>query len=244
MRQFLANIRPGFPSIPAAPTIGTVIDNGDEDSITVPVVGIGTIQLYYRIKYVSNWTTGLTRSGTGNIVQTGLTAGKWYELYVTDTIDGMASPPSKTAIIKTVDTDDDTTIETALFSILIADDTVGLSVTNRIYPNIVPQKAAMPAITYQQISGPRQHVMTDDSGLVQASYQINCWSKTYVGARELSEAVRKVLDGYNGTVNTRVIHAILLDDEGDMPQMQAESDVLLRYGKRLDFTIWYIEATT
>ncbi len=92
----------------AAPSITTVVDNGDQDAITVTVSGVGTIQLYYRIKYTTTWTTGLSRSGSGNIVQTGLTAGKVYELYITDTVDNIESPPGSVKNILIADVDVDT----------------------------------------------------------------------------------------------------------------------------------------
>jgi len=228
---------------PAAPVISAVADNGDQDGITVSVTGTGTIQLYYRVKYTTAWTAGQSRSGSGDIAQTGLTAGKWYELYATDTVAGIESPPSGISTIKVVDSDD-TTIETALFAIITGDATIESLIASRVYPNVVPQGAAMPAITYQQISGPRDHVMDGPSGLVGARFQLNCWSGDYAQARQLAEAVRKELNGYSGTVNTRQISAILLEDEGDMPQVRPGTDELMRYGKRMDFIIWFKEPTS
>jgi len=85
----------GGGEVPAAPTISSVVDNGDQDAITVTIAGAtGTVNLYYRIYGATAWTTGLTRSGSGTIVQTGLIAGSRYEVYVTQTIDEMESPPS------------------------------------------------------------------------------------------------------------------------------------------------------
>ena len=60
-------------------------------------------------------------------------------------------------------------------------------------------------------------------------------------AKELSEAVRKELSGYSGTVNTREIEVIHLEDEGDIPTIRPGVETLYRFGKRLDFTIWYQE---
>ena len=86
----------GGGEVPDAPTISSVVDNGDQDSITVTVAGAtGTVNLYYRIYGASTWTTGETRNGNGDIVQTGLVAGNRYEVYVTQTVDEMESPPSQ-----------------------------------------------------------------------------------------------------------------------------------------------------
>lgn len=231
----------GLPAIPAAPTISAVVDNGDESGITVTVGGSGTIQLYYRLKSATTWTAGQSRSGTGDIIQSGLTAGSWYDLYITDTVNGIQSPPSKISTVRVLD-GDDTTIETALYAIIIGDATVYSLIETRVYPNIIPQGADMPAVTYQQISGVRDHAFSGPNGLVSARFQINCWSDSYSEARQLSEAVRKLLDGYSGTVNTREIQSIMLENEGDMPQISAGKDVLRRFGKRLDFIVWFKEA--
>lgn len=134
-----------------------------------------------------------------------------------------------------------TTIETAIYSILVQDATINGLVSTRIYPNLIPQGKAMPAITYQQISGVRDAVMDGPTGLVAARFQINCWAKKYNDAKELTEAVRKELDGYSGTVNSRKIEVIMLEDEGDMPQILPGTDVLKRHGKRLDFIVWFKE---
>ena len=134
-------------------------------------------------------------------------------------------------------------IEKALFAHLIADSTVVGLVEKRIYPNMVPQSAAMPAITYQQISGVRDHVMAGAVGLVKSRYQINCWAASYSGAKDVSEAVRKQLDGYSGTIDSCEISCIMLDNENDIPQVSPGSEKLTRYGKYLDFIIWYKEST-
>ncbi len=230
-------------SIPSTPTIVTIVDNVDQDSITVSVTGSGTIQLYYRVKYTTAWTAGQSRSGSGDIIQTGLTAGSWYEIYATATVEGNTSAPSTLSIIRLSDSDD-TTIETALFAILHSDATIEGIVSDRIFPNIVQQGEAMPAITYQQISGPRDQTMDGPSGLVQTRFQINCLAEKYIDARTLAEAVRKELDGYHGTVNTVVIQIIMLADEADLPQVKPGTDRLKRYGKRLDFIIWFNEPTS
>ena len=70
---------------PAAPVITNAVDDGNGSSITVSLTGTGTLGLYYRQKLASSFTTGLTRVGSGDITQTGLTQGTWYEIYATAT---------------------------------------------------------------------------------------------------------------------------------------------------------------
>lgn len=243
MRVFLKQPATGViesGTIPDAPVLVGVTDNQDEDSITVSVTGSGTIQLYYRRKGVTSWTAGLTRSGDGDIVQTGLTAGRFYEIYATQKYGDLESPPSAIFSIKVLE-GDDTTIETAIYSILTADDTILSLVSTKIYPKILPQSSTVPAITYNQISGPRGHTMSGPDGTVASRYQINCWDSTYAGAKAIAEAVRKELDGYTGTVNSRQIDSIMLDNEGDMPDGENNINNVRRFGKMLDFIIFYQE---
>jgi len=128
-------------------------------------------------------------------------------------------------------------IDVALYTVLTSDAAVSALVGTRVYPNIVPQNKAMPAITYQQISGLRNYTMDGPVGLVEARFQINCWSTTYVQSRVLARLVRKALDNYS----TTPIEITYLENEGDMPEVESGKDVLRRYGKRLDFTVWFKE---
>ena len=100
----------------------------------------------------------------------------------------------------------------------------------------------MPAITYQQLSGIRDEVMAGPSGQINARFQIQCWSDTYEETRDISNAVRVLLDGYDGDANGVEIQAIHLIDESDSPQFPAGTDVIKRYAKRLDFNIWFLKA--
>jgi hypothetical protein len=132
-------------------------------------------------------------------------------------------------------------IEEALYSILSNDATLLALTSTRIYPNILQQAVIMPAVTYQQISGQRDEVMTSPTGFVESRFQINGWSDTYSETRDVANAIRGALDGFSGTVSSVEIEAIHLIDEGDIPAFPPGKDVVKRYGKRLDFTVWFKE---
>lgn len=135
-----------------------------------------------------------------------------------------------------------TSIEERLCYLLSSDALIASMVSRRIYPNIIPERAAMPAITYQQISGDRDHDMDGAEGYVTGRFQINCWDSSYGGAKDLSDIVRMALDGYSGLVSTHYIQRIFLMDEGDMPEVEPElNSTRIRYGKRLDFEIVWNE---
>jgi len=136
-----------------------------------------------------------------------------------------------------------TSIEQSIYSLLTNDASVTALTSTRIYPAIVPEQAAMPAITYQQISGDREHDFDDAIGYATGRFQINCWDDSYGGARVLANAVRQVLDGFTGTSYGLYVHHIFLMDEGDMPEIEPElNSTRIRYGKRLDFEITWAES--
>jgi hypothetical protein len=134
----------------------------------------------------------------------------------------------------------DGTVEAVLQRIILAAPAVSALIGSRLYPNIVPQKAPNPAMTYQQISGPRLHDMQGAVGMCKARFQINCWAASYAKAKELAETVRLTLDGYSSEGTIKVIH---LSNEGDLPKTKPGLDQLTRYGKRLDFFVWFTERT-
>lgn len=79
--------------VPDAPVIESVSDDGG-GQVTASVNGTGTITLRYRLRGQAAWTIGNSRSGSGDIVQTGLTQGAAYEFYAAAVLDGFDSAPS------------------------------------------------------------------------------------------------------------------------------------------------------
>ena len=92
------------------------------------------------------------------------------------------------------------TIETALYSYL--KDFAGLYalVSTRIYPLILPQNPTLPAVAYQQISGPRVHAMGNDPGITYPRYQFSCWGSTPASAAAVAQQIRLAFENYSGTM--------------------------------------------
>lgn len=84
----------GIVEPPTPPVLVSLTDGGDYESLIASVSGTGPVQLYYRVKGTSSWTTGQTRSGSGDITQSGLLPG-WYEVYATIINVGPESAPSE-----------------------------------------------------------------------------------------------------------------------------------------------------
>jgi len=79
-----------------------------------------------------------------------------------------------------------------LYSLLTAHADVMALVGGRVYPVKVPQGKPLPAVVYQQISGPSGRCASYD----RLRYQLSLYTTTYTQAQQLSLAVRQCLDGY------------------------------------------------
>ncbi len=231
----------GLDSRPDAPVITNAVDGGDQDSAVISITGTDTIRLFFRLLNAASWTTGLTRIGSGDITQTGLTAGQWYEFYCkADAEPGLSDPSNLVTLLILAST---ATIEKAIYSLLSGDPTLSGLVGTRIDPVLVPQGTAMPAVTYMQIPSRRDDTLGGPTGLVQSRWQFNCWASTTAEARTVASALRQAISGYSGSGTGVVIQVIMApDQEIDISANPAGKNVARRYGKTQDFEIWFCEA--
>jgi len=90
-------------------------------------------------------------------------------------------------------------------------------VSDKVYPIVAPQGAALPFITYQVIdkSDPWD-TKGADSDADLARVQINIFTTTYSAANTLAASVRAILDFYTGTNNSVVVDRIRFASEYDL----------------------------
>ena len=139
-------------------------------------------------------------------------------------------------------------IEQSIRKILADDSTVAGLVSSRIYPQVIPQGASMPAITYQQVSCNREFNHDGPADFADFRFQINCWSNTYTQSRSLADAVRAALNGASGKkatgTNSDQHHFFIVILQGEVDLFDYLPDVKdsRRFAKALDFNIWAKEA--
>lgn len=115
---------------------------------------------------------------------------------------------------------------------------IGSGSAARLYPLLVPQGFDnYPAITYQVISENREPQLDKQNGLMQARIQINCWARSYSGAKALKEAVRNAIDGSDSQFPSGVFIENGIDgveeSEGSRPGRL--------FVKRMDAMVWVTE---
>lgn len=115
------------------------------------------------------------------------------------------------------------TIGVGLRRHLLDDPAIAALVVSRIYPLRLPQKAIMPSIVLQRISGIRYPHLRGAEALARPRFQVDCWGQTHDAATSLGALVRQSLNGFKGSWTsddspeiTIQVQGILLQDERDM----------------------------
>lgn len=125
--------------------------------------------------------------------------------------------------------------EEGLFEYL--DNHAGLSreVDSRIYPLLLPQRAEMPAVTYQRVSTPRLHEF-EASFFPHPRFQFNCWAGSFPRARDVAEQVVAALDIYSGAMGDYTVEVSIVEDERDIYE-----PVTKLWRSLVEAVIWYEE---
>jgi hypothetical protein len=114
------------------------------------------------------------------------------------------------------------TIDTALFAAL-----TGL-VAGRVYPDVAPELAVRPYITYQQVGGDAVNFLSQSVPTKKNSrVQVNVWTATRMQATQLASQVEDALR-MASALQTTVLGAPVATYEADIPI----------YGARQDFSFW------
>lgn len=88
----------------------------------------------------------------------------------------------------------------------------GLSVSDRVYPERLPQDAVLPALVYQLVpaEGPL-YTHDGDTEIAIVRVQFDCWGDTFDDAVALFAELRTALSGYSGDWGDTFVGHCLLD---------------------------------
>jgi hypothetical protein len=100
---------------------------------------------------------------------------------------------------------------------------------------IAPQEVTAPYIVFFKVSAPREHSHDGASGLARARFQFSIFAETYLGAKQIAQALQGILQGYKGTSEGVEIGGIFYDNEVDM----GYEDAL--YHIAVDYIVWHGE---
>jgi hypothetical protein len=124
-----------------------------------------------------------------------------------------------------------------LFDRLDADATFNGLVAGRIYIHPATGTPPRPFVTWQRISCERDHTHGGPLGIPEERIQFMCWDEQWADAQAVADALRGSLDGASGTIGSTTGCVILIEDEGDMPDIDPQLEERQLYGIRQDY--WF-----
>lgn len=134
-------------------------------------------------------------------------------------------------------------IEAVLRSLMVGDATLSALVGTRVYPAVLPQGVAYPAIRYSQVSGGDDYDMDGPDDLKRKSYQFSCVALKRSDTILVADKLQTLLSGYSGVSDGISISAVFLQNEIDGEDTQPGNNEQTRYLKHLDFEVWYKTTT-
>ena len=128
-------------------------------------------------------------------------------------------------------------LEEAVYSRLTGNAGVSALVSTRVYPNKIPQEAALPALAYQRISARRVKAHAAPTGLARVRVQVTCVSRSYSEVKALAAAVRTAMQGVMGSVGGVTLQGSWLETDAD-----EYGDAETLHSVRQDYMIWHTES--
>ena len=106
-------------------------------------------------------------------------------------------------------------IEEAVYSALTGNATLTGLISTHIYPLVLPQEVALPAVTFFRVSNIHNHGMGGDIDLMETRLQVSILADSVLRMRTVTDAVRGVLSRWKGTYGGVIVQDSLLDNEMD-----------------------------
>ncbi len=133
--------------------------------------------------------------------------------------------------------------EEALSTLLINDDGVVSLVSDRVYPNRVPQREQLPAVITKRVSGGPQRTLNGIAGTKRGVFQIESWSgKSQEEARGIDLLVQAAIENFGrGRLAGWFVQALLVDEDSDSdnPQIPTHADDLGFFCSVCSITVFY-----
>ena len=128
----------------------------------------------------------------------------------------------------------------ALFSYLTNNSGVSALVGDRVFPVIVPQDVARPAIAYFKVSDPPGRTF-GRRFFARPRYQFNCWGTSYETARAAGDAVKAALENYAGMMGgDNGVKVRMTYFEGDL---DLYDDPTGQFVTAIEYSIEHVEPT-
>jgi hypothetical protein len=126
-------------------------------------------------------------------------------------------------------------IEATLNTRLLEFSGLAALVSDRIYPNVKPEDAAQPSVTFRNVTSPRSSAMGVDVEVVKARFQIDVWALTYDEAIAVRDQVQAAVRRWRNTSPGSVVQDTFILNggtdlyEADTKQQHIAIDIEINY---------------
>ena len=86
-------------------------------------------------------------------------------------------------------------IEETIHARLIQSATLSGLLGNRVHPLVLPEKATLPAVTYQRVSTIPTVQLDGSTAFLQARFQFRSWSRSFAEAKVIASGIRSTFSG-------------------------------------------------
>ena len=129
-------------------------------------------------------------------------------------------------------------IYSAIVTRLEADATLTALISDRLYPDEVPQDDDLPAVFYMTVSDIKDQFLTVQSPLEAPNIQFTAYADTKAEAAEVADAIKASLNDYQGTLSTSTVQYIQLVNE--LPSKYTTADGTKKfYTHDLEYQVWH-----
>jgi hypothetical protein len=127
-------------------------------------------------------------------------------------------------------------IDEALYALITGDAGCREQLGTRVYPLMIPQNAALPAVCYQTITTQRKYSHQGPTLTPAARIQITIKAASYDNAVVVGNLIRTLLEGYKGISGGVRLAGVFLENEYDGFNLDTRS-----FTVRQDYRIQYYE---
>lgn len=111
--------------------------------------------------------------------------------------------------------------EIVLRAALVANSPVTTFIGSRIFPLLAPASAELPFVIWRRTGINREQSLKAPIGVPTVTVEYVVYGTTYEQARQIADAMRRVLDGYAGSAdNTQVRNVSLVDESDDFVTLE------------------------
>ena len=134
-------------------------------------------------------------------------------------------------------------VVSAVRTYLLSQSAVNSLIGQRMYLDVLPQRATLPAATIAKVSESHDHTISNRSGFVQTRLQIECHSSSRLTSNSLAETIYKSgIAAVKGVTNSINIRGVTVDDgqrNGVIPDADGGDDH--QYVTQFDLMVSYQE---